>query len=80
MKALLYFILLLAVGSLVWWQVYDVTPQEQLEYIKVSISNSKGGEAISNTSESASKLGKVLKGSLEEAQDVYYNGAEAKYE
>ncbi|MBQ2884175.1 MAG: hypothetical protein IJE43_10465 [Alphaproteobacteria bacterium] len=80
MKVLLYFILLLAVGSIVWWQVYGVTPQEQLEYIKVSISNSKGGEALSNTSESASKLGKVLKGSLEEAQDVYYNGAEAKYE
>ena len=80
MKALLYFILLLVVGSIVWWQVYGVTPQEQLEYIKVSISNSKGGEALSNTSESASKLGKVLKGSLEEAQDVYYNGAEAKYE
>lgn len=80
MKVLLYFILLLAVGSIVWWQVYGVTPQEQLEYIKVSISNSKGGEALSNTSESTSKLGKVLKGSLEEAQDVYYNGAEAKYE
>ena len=80
MKVLLYFILLLAVGSIVWWQVYGVTPQEQLEYIKVSISNSKGGEALSNTSESASKLGKVLKGSLEEAQYVYYNGAEAKYE
>ena len=80
MKVLLYFILLLVVGSIVWWQVYGVTPQEQLEYIKVSISNSKGGEALSNTSESASKLGKVLKGSLEEAQDVYYNGAEAKYE
>jgi hypothetical protein len=80
MKVFIYFILLLAAGSLVWWHVYGVTPQEQLEYIKVSISDSTGGEAVYNTTESAAKLGKVLKGSLEEAQDVYYNGAEAKYE
>ena len=80
MKFLLYFVILVSIVSLVWWQVYGVAPKEQMEYIKLSISDSIGGKALYNTSESASKLGKVLKGSLEEAQDVYHNGAEAKYE
>lgn len=84
MKGFVFFIFIISViagiGSVVWWKVYNVTPQEQLEYIRYTFNNSTGGEATSNTVDSASKLGKVLKDRFNEAQNVYENGAEAKYE
>jgi len=82
MKGFLTFIIAVAIlagiGSAVWWLVYDVTPQEQIEYLQETFNGED--TAASNTAESASKLGNVLKKSFEEAQDVYENGAESKYE
>ena len=49
-------------------------------YLKVTFSESVEGSAASNTAESASRLGKVLKDNFDEAQQVYEHGAEAKYE
>lgn len=84
MKGLLYFIITLVViagiGSAFWWLIDGSTPQEQLEYLKVTFSEAVDGSAASNTAESASKLGRVLKDNFEDAQQVYEHGAEAKYE
>ncbi len=84
MKGLLYFILTLVVIagiiSGIWWLIDGSTPQEQLEYLKVTFNETVEGSAASNTAESASKLGRVLKDNFEDAQQVYEHGAEAKYE
>lgn len=71
-----------AIASGVWYFVDGTTPQEQLDYLKATVSQGAGtgSEKASNTAESASKLGKVLKANFDEAQDVYQNGAEAKYD
>lgn len=76
MKAIVVLVILLAVGSAAWWVTLGLTPAEQLEYLKVTLQS----ESASNTVDSASKLGKVLKSNFNEAQDVYEHGAEAKYE
>ena len=80
MKGFVYFIIAVIVlagfGSAFWW----LAPEEQLEYLKVTFSESVEGSAASNTAESASRLGKVLKDNFDEAQQVYEHGAEAKYE
>lgn len=80
MKSLLYLVLALVVIagaiSAFWWVAYDTPIDEQIEVIKASVGESVEDSAASNVSESASKLGKVLKGSFEEAQDVYQNGAD----
>lgn len=84
MKKIVYFIAAIAVlagfVSAFWWLADGSTPEEQLEYLKTTFSESMDDSIASNTAETASKLGKVLKGSFDEAQDVYENGAEAKYE
>lgn len=76
MRAIVILIALLAVGSAAWWAVAGVTPEDQLEYLKVTLQS----ESAENTADSAAKLGKVLKSNFEDAQDIYQNGAEAKYE
>lgn len=84
MKGFIYFLLFLAViaggVSAYWYKAKGMSIDEQIVYVKSMISNSKGGEAASNTKDSASKLGRVLKKNFDDAQDVYQNGAEAKYE
>ncbi len=84
MKGFIYFLLFLAViaggVSAYWYKAKGMSIDEQIVYVKSMISNSKGGEAASNTADSASKLGRVLKKNFDDAQDVYQNGAEAKYE
>lgn len=84
MKGLISFIIaivvLVGIGSGIWWMSGGPEPMEQLEYVKAMLSQSSGGEAASNTADSASKLGKVLRDNFEDAQDVYQHGAEAKYE
>ncbi len=83
MKGLLYFIFVFAcvlgVVSGIWYWQTGATIYDQVEYVKANFLDG-ANEGASNTVQSASKLGKVLKGQLEEAQDVYHNGAEAKYE
>ncbi len=76
MKAIVILIALVAAGSAAWWGFAGVTPEEQLEYLKVTLHS----ESAENTADSAAKLGKVLKSNFDDAQDVYENGAEAKYE
>lgn len=76
MKAIIILFALLATGSAAWWGVTGLTLREQLEYLRMTIYS----ESASNTVVSASKLGKVLKSNFDDAQDVYQNGAEAKYE
>lgn len=84
MKGFIYFIIftvgILGVISIVWSAVSDVTLEEQIEFIKYKFEEIMPTEAASNTADSASKLGNVLKERFNEAQDVYQNGAEAKYE
>lgn len=84
MKGFVYFIIAVIVlagfGSAFWWLADGSTPEEQLEYLKVTFSESVEGSAASNTAESASRLGKVLQDNFDEAQQVYEHGAEAKYE
>lgn len=75
-KVIIILFVVLAAGSALWWGMTGLTPQEQLDYIEAKFHS----ESVSNTADSASKLGKVLKHSFDEAQDVYENGAEAKYE
>lgn len=84
MKGFIYFLLFLAViaggVSAYWYKVKGMSIEEQKVYVKTMFDNSKGKEAASNTADSASKLGRVLKKNFDEAQDVYQNGPEAKYE
>lgn len=84
MKKFLYFIVGIAVIlgfiSAFWWLETGETLDEQVDYVKESIDESVEDTAASNVAESASKLGKVLKNNFDEAQDVYQNGIEAKYE
>jgi hypothetical protein len=79
MKGILYFIVFIALVSGGWYLATGTTPQGQVEYIIRAKFLNKVEDGASNTAKSASKLGKTLKGQLEEAQDVYHNGAEAKY-
>lgn len=76
MRAIIILVALLAAASAGWWAVAGVTPEEQLDYLKFSLQSESAG----NTADSAVKLGKVLKSNFDDAQDVYQNGAEAKYE
>lgn len=84
MKILLYFILAVAFifggFSAFWWMSEDMPLDEQIDYVKAYLSDSVEGNAASNTAESASKLGKVLKGKFDEAQDVYEESIGATYE
>ena len=84
MKRILFFLFLLLCGagvvSAYFWGIKDISFDEQIAFIQSKINQKSADSVISNTSESASKLGKVLQGSFEEARDVYENGAEAKYE
>lgn len=79
MKSLLYFVVglffILGCISVFWNVTTDATLDEQIQYIKSMFSDSLEDSAASNVSESASKLGKVLKNNFDEAQDVYENGA-----
>jgi hypothetical protein len=81
MKGLLYIILFLAVVvgcySAYLWGMKDMPIEEQITYVREKYIDKT---PISHTADSASKLGKVLKGNFEEAEDVYKNGPEAKYE
>lgn len=81
MKGLLYILLFLVfvVGcySAYLWGMKDMTAEEQIEYVKARYIDKT---PVANTADSASKLGRVLKSNFEDAQDVYQNGAEAKYE
>lgn len=76
MKNFFLFILLIAVvfGGYIafkWVSEDDTTVGEQLEIVKDKVSESYEDTAVSNTADSASKLGKVLKGSFDEAQGVF---------
>lgn len=79
MKKLLYFFIVLAAIlfaiSVFWTLTTDITLDEQIQYVKGVFSGSMEDTSASNISESASKLGKVLKNNFDEAQDVYQNGA-----
>ena len=79
MKGFFYFILavcfIICSISAFWWLAREVTLEEQIDYVKAMIGDSVEGSAVSNTTESATKLGKVLKSNFNEAQDVYENGA-----
>jgi len=84
MKTLMYFLFIVFCGCFVissyFWGVKDIPFDEQIKYVQSKIYASTEGTVASDTAESATKLGKVLKNSFNEAQDVYENGAEAKYE
>lgn len=84
MKGFIYFLLFLAViaggVSSYWYKAKGMSIDEQIQYVKSMVGGSTGGKAASNTANSASKLGRVLKKNFDDAQDVYQNGAEAKYE
>ena len=84
MKGFVYFIIAVIVlagfGSAFWWLADGSTPEEQLEYLKVTFSESVEGSAASNTAESASRLGTVEKDTYEASKKVSERGAEAKYE
>lgn len=85
MKSFFLFLLLLAIGfggyiAFKWVSEEDTTINEQVEIVKDRVSESYDDTPVANTVESASKLGKVLKGSLNEAQGVFEYGAESKYE
>lgn len=84
MKALMYFLLIIFAGCVVvasyFWGVKDIPFDEQIEYVQSKFYEGVEDSPVTNTTESATKLGKVLKNSFEEAQDVYENGAEARYE
>jgi hypothetical protein len=79
MKALIYLVagvaFVLGCISVFWSLAADITFDEQVAYVKSWFGESVEDSAASNVSESASKLGKVLKNNFEEAQDVYENGA-----
>ena len=79
MKGLLYLFAIFAVvigcASAFWSVLGDVTIDEQIQYVKGWFGESVEDSAASNVSESASKLGKVLRNNFKEAQDVYENGA-----
>lgn len=75
MKTLIGLVILLGIGSAVWWATTGLLPQEQIEYLKVAFKS----ESAENTANSAAKLGKVLKSNFDDAQEVYEHGAEAKY-
>jgi len=79
MKGLLYLVFALAViagcVSAFFATIGDVPFDEQMQYVQSWFGDSYEDTAASNVSESASKLGKVLKNNFEEAQDVYENGA-----
>lgn len=79
MKGLFYFVVILAVIvgciSAFWAVAGDVTIDEQIQTVKSWFGESVEDTAATNVSESASKLGKVLKNNFDEAQDVYQNGA-----
>ena len=78
MKAILYIIISLVLISGGVYFATGMTPQEQFNSIRYNFFK-KVEVGASNTAKSASKLGSALKGQLKEAQDVYHNGAEAKY-
>lgn len=84
MKGFIYFLLFLAAiaggVSAYWYTAKGMSIDEQIEYVKSIVGDSKGGVAAAHTADSASKLGRVLKKNFDDAQDVYQNGAEAKYE
>lgn len=79
MKGLMYFVLIvcfiLGSASAFCWLVKEMPLDEQIEYVQSLIGTSVENTAISNTTESATKLGKVLKSNFDEAEDVYKNGA-----
>ena len=84
MKSFIYFLLFLVViacgVSAYLYKVKNLSVEEQIEYVKAMFDGSTSGQVASNTANSASKLGRVLKKNFDNAQDVYQNGAEAKYE
>ena len=84
MRSFVYFLLFLAViacgVSAYLYKVKNLSVEEQIEYIKTMFDDSTSGQVALNTANSASKLGRVLKKNFDDAQDVYQNGAEAKYE
>ena len=84
MKKFLYFIVGVAVVlgfiSAFWWLQTGETIEEQIDYVKETLSDGVEDTSVSNVADSASKLGKVLKNNFDDAQNVYQNGIEAKYE
>lgn len=79
MKGLIYLIagvaFILGCISVFWSLAADITFDEQVQIVQGWFGDSYEDTAASNVSESASKLGRVLKNNFEEAQDVYENGA-----
>ncbi len=74
-RLLIILVLLLGAISGGWYFATGRTIPEQIEYVKFTFTESTSSETASNTADSASKLGKVLKNNFDEAQDVYENGA-----
>ena len=83
MKSFLYFVvvvLIISVSILGIWSIQtEATFEEQFNYLRNKYF-SKIEKKVSNTTDSASKLGEVLKDRFNEAKDVYEKGVEAKYE
>ena len=83
MKTLIYSIFTIAcvlgVISGIWYLQTGATLEDQIEYIQANFLDGVG-ESASNTAESASKLGKMLKSNFDDAKEVYEHGGEAKYE
>ena len=76
MKALLYFVGLIAVAVLVVWLVFGITPQEQWGRVKAKYygGSSAVSEQFSNIGETAGKLKEQATDRWNEAEDVYTNG------
>ncbi len=74
MKALLYLVGLIAVGSFSAWVIYGLTPQQQWERVSASLSgaSSEISSHVSDTASSASKLKNRLSSEFDQASDVYH--------
>lgn len=79
MKALIYLAGLIAVGVIVTWLAFGITPQNQWNWIRGYTMNTSAtiSEKISETGDSASKLKNTLGKHFDDAADVY-EGKEKK--
>lgn len=73
MKAIIYLAGLIAIGVVVTWLAFDITPQNQWYWVKGYVTNtsSKISDNLTDTTNSASKLKGVLNERFDEAKDVY---------
>lgn len=74
MKALIYLLGLIALGSLITWFAFGITPQNQWTWISGYAQNASTEISghLSETDSSAKKLGNVLDNRFKEASDVFH--------